>query len=425
MSVGEFSWFRRIALVGAVCVLLVLVILTVARLRGRQALLAHVEAEADPEAVELLMSFEKPAIPDEENAAEWVLAGAGAVVWSDVERGAVGVASGLPYSEWDQTTKATVRGALERHRGALKILGTAVSLKDSSYDIRYSDGTDAELPDLLTLMRAGRLLLCDARIAFADEDPKAGLSALATMNRMARSLYEESTLITYLIAVAIERMMLIPVAEAVSSDASWAGESAFLDSVEAVVLHTDQIGDLRRVLAAWEATLWAAVTKGVTRWEFGPEHSLDLPDDLGREDIQQARRRVEQWLPIPYGRTPERLTQLDAEAKAQEPDNGVESDLVGFNKAIGRAQSVAAQRQLIRAALTMRRTMLATGTYPIDRPNDPDLTIPDPFTDNKLSYEPGPDGTLTLAIVDVAELLVPITVAGMAQYIRPVTLPAP
>ena len=425
MSISRISWVRRVTLVIAVCLLGVLTILTAVRLRGRQTMGSQVDRTADPQAIEALKVFEKQAIPDDENAAKWLAGGAGAVVWSMAEKAAVGTASGLPFSEWDQETEATVREALARHRGALNTMSAAIELENSSYDIRYSDGTEAELPDLLTLLRAGRLLLCDARIAFADENPQAGLSALATMSRMARSLYEESTLITYLIAVAIERMMLIPAAEAVSSDESWAGEPAFLDGLEAMVLQTDQFRDFRRVLAAWEATLWAAVTRGVTRWGFGPEQSLELPDDLGREDIQQARRRAEQWLSIPYGRTPERLTQLEAEAEAQEPANGIESDLVGFSAAIGRAQSVAAQRQLIRAALTMRRIMLATGSYPIDRPNDPDLINPDPFTDRQLSYEPGSDGSLTLAIVGVGDLLEPITVGGMDRYIRPITLPAP
>lgn len=425
MNLGERSWFRRVTLVIVVGVLAALMVLTVARLRDRQGSSSQVARAADPQAIEALKAFEKPAIPDDENAAKWLAGGAGAVVWSMAEKAAVGTGSGLPFSEWDQETEATIREAVNRHRGALGTMSVAVGLEQTSFDIRYSDGTEAELPDLLEILRAVRLLACQARIAFADGNPEGGLVALATMNRMATSLYEESSLITFMIAVAAERIMLVQAAEAVSFDEVWAGDPEFLDELEGVVPNTDHGRDLRRVLTAWEATLWAAATKGVKRWEFVPKGSLELPDDLVLEDIQLARRRVEEWLPIPYGRIPERLAQLEAEAEAKEPDNGIESDIVGFNKAIGRAQSVAAQRQLIRAALEMRRTMLATGTYPLDRPDDPDLINPDPFTDNELSYEPGPDGTLTLAIVDVAELLAPITVSGMAQYIRPISLPAP
>ncbi len=419
MSICEISWVRRVTLVVAICFLTALVVLTVARLRGRK-----VARVADPQAIEALKAFEKPAIPDEENAAKWLAGGAGAVVWSMAEKAAVGTASGRPISEWDQETEATVREALDRHRGALDTMSVAVGIEQTSFDIRYSDGTEAELPDLLEILRAVRLLACQARIAFADGNPEGGLVALATMNRMASSLYKESSLITFMIAVAAERIMLVQAAEAVSFDEVWACNPEFLDELEAVVLQTDQMRDLRRVLGAWEATLWAAATKGVTRWEFDPKGSLELSDDLDREDIQKACRRVEEWLPIPYGRTLERLTQLEAEAKAQEPANGIESDLVGFNKAIGRAQSVAAQRQLIRAAITMRRTMLETGSYPLDRPEHPDLTDPDPFTDKQLSYQPGSDGSLTIEVVGFVDLLTPITVPGMVRYIRPITLPA-
>ena len=104
-------------------------------------------------------------------------------------------------------------------------------------------------------------------------------------------------------------------------------------------------------------------------------------------------------------------------------EHGLGSELEGFGKALGRTQSVAAQRQLVRAAIAMRRHALNTGHYPAERPAIPELAEPDPFTDRPIDYRLGDDGSLSLALVGACELLDPITVGGMSRYIRPLVLP--
>ena len=43
-------------------------------------------------------------------------------------------------------------------------------MERSNYGVRYSDGLDAEIPDVLSLIKACRLLLAEVRVATADGD---------------------------------------------------------------------------------------------------------------------------------------------------------------------------------------------------------------------------------------------------------------
>ena len=97
----------------------------------------------------------------------------------------------------------------------------------------------------------------------------------------------------------------------------------------------------------------------------------------------------------------------------------------GFAKAIGRLQSVEAQRQLVRAAIAMRRHALEHGAYPAEPPGIPELTEPDPFTGRPLLYELQPDGSLVLELDGVVELLEQIILQSAARTVVPIHLPAP
>lgn len=421
MSGGDARWIRRATLGGAALVLVALVWLAADRLLGRDGGARATPTGRGSAAVEALVAFERADIPDDQNAAAWLIAGAGAVVWSDDGRDAVGFASGRPFAQWDSALEARVRAALDRHRGALETLHRAAPIEASSYGIRYRDGVEAELPELLPLLRAARLLACEARVRFADGDADDGLLALATLGRMAESLYGESTLVTYLIAVASEQLMAAVACEVVAADSPWVHE-LFLDRLGEEVPDTDLSADMGRVLAAWEATIWAAVEGGVTRWDVGPKGGTALPPDLERSEVTAARARVEELLTVPYGTALDRFAALGTGRKLT-GDDALESDLAGLGASVGRAQAVAAQRQLLRAVIALRRLALSGAGYPSERPTIPELSEPDPFTGRLIDYRPGDDRSLTLSLVGAAELLEPITVGGMSRCLGPVVLP--
>jgi hypothetical protein len=411
MSISDEMWFRRTILTAAGVLLIVLIAVPTLHLLGRPEPLSSTSEAPNPH----LKALERMDLHDDENAAKWLVAGASAVVWSEEEQQLISSASLTPYKEWSEELRAQVRATVDRHQGALVTLHNAAAVKGSSFQLRYSEGLGMEVPNLLVLLRAARLLVCEARVAFADSEPERGLQALASISRMATSLAGESTLITALVSIAVERMMLVVATEITADEAAWV-DSRFFDDVEALVPRHTSRETLQRVLGAWEAVVNDAVKRG------GGE--LAFPADLKPADVRKAAASVEELLMLTYGSHRKSFEPLLRNREESEAD-GIATDLGGFAIAIGRAQSVAAQRQLLRAAITMRKLGADTGQYPRERQAIPELSEPDRFTGNLIDYTANSDGTLTLALHGAAELLAPITLTGSSEIMVPVTLPAP
>jgi hypothetical protein len=371
------------------------------------------------------IDFEKPEIPNDENAAAWLQAGAGAIVRSDEEKKAVGPATFLPYAAWSDELRKVVREALDLHRGGLETMHVAAGLDRSSYEIRYSDGIRAKIPELLVLLDANRLLMLEAQVAHADGEEQRTLNALATMSRLASSLGEESTLITTLVGIACERMQLDVAAEVVGSDMPWVTDTRFLDELEATISDADGAELIGRNFDAWSTVMELHLNGLAPGWEeeYG-DIQVSLAD-VNRALVADTRSDLLARLATPFGRDPEGLNRTNS-ATLFDPRRGdVFADMEGFAKAIGRLQSVEAQRQLVRAAITMRRHVVGQGGYPADRPGIPELAEPDPFTGRPLIYQPQADGSLVLEIDGVVELLEQIILKSAAQTVVPIHLPAP
>ncbi len=69
-----------------------------------------------------------------------------------------------------------------------------------------------------------------------------------------------------------------------------------------------------------------------------------------------------------------------------------------------KAQRIASQRQLVSAAIAMRRIGIAEGSYPWQRPDLAVLDQPDPFAGRPVAYRLRDDGSLLLEIEDGLEL---------------------
>lgn len=413
-------WFRR-AVISAAAVLLV-------GLGGISALrLANAVAAPGAPGYDLTdlvpADFEKPAIPDADNAAAWLQAGSGAVKRSDEERQAVAEANLVPYEMWSPKLRAAVRESLDRHRGGLETLHMAAGLERSSYGIDYSKGVQARLPDLLDLLDAARLLELEARVALADGREQQTLTALATMTSLSRSLGEESTLITALVSIACERMQLTAAAEVAASGQPWvAGD---LDQLEHTVSDADGATMIGRVFDAWAAVMEQHLN-GLPLDATSDRGQLEASlGGVTRAVVADTRAELLRRLATPYGRDPAGLTASAPGTLLGTHQDDVGADMDGFTKAIGRLQSIQAQRQLVRAAIAMRREALEHGAYPAQRPAIGDLTGPDPFTGRRLLFQPQPDGSLVLALDGGVELLEQVIVKPAARTVLPIRLPAP
>ncbi len=331
----------------------------------------------------------------------------------------------MPYQQWPQADRARVREVLGRQAGALATLHSAAGLESSSFGIRYRDGFDAEAPQLLPLLDAARLLVVEARIAIADGDEELTVLALATLFRMATALERESTLIASLVGVAVERMGLTAACEAVASEQPFALPEEFLGRLVEVSSTGVEHGEmLRRVAAAWQATVRLAHAEGGRGPQSDPgRDGLSLPEDLDLEQLACAAARVGELADVPFGTARDRFEEL--RTMLGPADSGLGGDLKGFVGGIGRTQSVDAQRQLLRAAVAVRRMGLEGGAYPRERPAIPELTEPDPFSGQQLAYLVGDDGSVTIDLVGVRELIGEVALTSVARAISPVVLPAP
>lgn len=392
-------WFRRVMIFAAASAILALAATLAVRFVG-----------ASDQITAKLAELETAPIPPEQNAAEWLMAGAAAVVWSDADTKAIGEASYGPASEWSPELQASVREALDRQLGALETLHRAASLERSSYGIDYSHGIRAEMPNLLSLIRACRLLLAEARVAAADGDEDRAITALTTMGSMVSSLERESTILTALIGIACERMMLRATAETLISGHPWADQPAFLDALERTLPTEDLTDTLHRGFDTFALVNIKALGER-------PERAEGWVEGITAADYDHAAASLNRLVDIPYGSAPERFKESD-------PDAPLTELIANTRLAIPRAQAALAQRQLVRAAIALRRIGLADGAYPADRSIVAELSTPDPFTGRPLAYEVREDGSAEVGLAGADELLQQVVLKS-AAHVPPIELSAP
>jgi hypothetical protein len=393
-------WIRRVVILVAVGVIV-----------GLAGTLAVQIVRANDDLTSKLASFEVAEIPPEQNAADWLMAGASAVVWSDDDLQAIGEASHGPSSEWGPELTTSVRAALDRQRGALETLHRAALLDRSSYGIDYSEGVRAEMPDLLSLIKACRLLLAEARVAAADGDRELAITSLRTMGRMAASLERESAILTALVGVACERMMLRAAAEVLVCDQQWIDDPTFVDALGDTLSTEDLAAMMHRVFDAWTLVETKAFSEQAESAEAWVEAGVTA------SDIERAAAILHELVDTPYGSAPERFTEPMA-------DDALGTVLANIREAIPRHQATLAQRQLVRAAVDLRRTALGDGAYPSQRSSIQGLTRPDPFTARPLAYSVRDDRSAQVGLSGADELLEQVVLKS-AAHVPPIELPAP
>lgn len=221
------------------------------------------------------------------------------------------------------------------------------------------------------------------------------------------TLLGHRSMLTALIGIACERMMLAAAAETLVCGQPWTADPAFVEQLA----ETLSAEDLR-------AMMGRALESSNTQ---GPEAATEpssVADEWARAEFERAHAIVRELIDAPYGSAPGWHSSPE--------DEGVVAGLalVNLRSAVARHQAALAQRQLVRAAIALRRLALTGGAYPADRSAVPELIGPDPFTGRPLLYGVREDGSAEVALDGADELLSEVVLKSAAS-VPPIALPAP
>ncbi len=322
-----------------------------------------------------------------------------------------------PVDRWSPQEKHRVRKLVERHGADLErwrqgLPGPRLSFRERDYG-----GSWVETGSL-GLLRAAKLVRFDAQLALDDGDPARALADAATIARISACFDEGPWLISALLSVATEKFLLTLARELLESPRSSLDEAG-LQKLETMLPTVDL--QARALDAVEQEAVFSITVFGDGR----PLADIVPPDEpirlfFGRaaaaEGVHASRRAIER-IPVPYGKfagkwdnvshkasfnvliwtlqtwLADEMSLRESHKSSQVLGTGLEGNLLD---AVVKYQIAASQRQLVQAAILLRRTGLAAGEYPPERPRVALLEDPDPFTGRRILYRPGDDGSLVL-----------------------------
>jgi hypothetical protein len=342
-------------------------------------------------------SYASPTVPDEENAAIYLRAGAQAVVLPGGDKALAAELTTLVFKRWNPQQVSEISRILAGNAPALELLHRAAGMTRSSFGLTDPANVDEDLKDklpLLKLLWAQRLLWLDAHLALRDGDTVRLLDDARAMSEMAAALERETPLIAELVGIAAEKILLSTVADAVASPHL---DGTAVSGLSNVLLDLD-------LRAAWRRSLaFEFKLPGVSQVVRG---ELERKRNIVRSTIYLAApsyfdapsvawmARLLVAVDVPYGT---RLLAL-----AQQRPQSVFSPLAirtpNLVQAGGRNQVILSERRLARVALALRRQGLATGAYPDSLDAFPEASAPDPFTGEHIVYTHRRDGSAELSV---------------------------
>lgn len=334
-----------------------------------------------------------------DNAATWLLAGAGAVVMSD-EQTELMVPRDPVGDDWRAEEWQRAERIVEQNSPALELLRRAAGCAASSYSLDYSKGPQTELPPVGELLRAGTTLWLDARLAIRAGDRERLRTDLATLDRLAGSLAAEPMVVTVLVALASDRTYLDLTHRVVTAGG---GDEALLAELEATLAARDRSAELRRALAfegshitlLEQRSLLEHRASGPLQW---------LGDQLARpflglfmaglinEYTAVGELASRSW--------PEIVAESEARDERGFPRSFAVTLYPNLIHSVGRLQAGESTRRLALEAIRQRRAALAGGGYPGPR----DAPWVDPYTGRRVVVEPRPGGTLHIEAPGALEL---------------------
>ncbi len=338
-----------------------------------------------------------PTVPDEENAAIYLRAGAEAVVLPGGDKAMAAEFTSVDRTGWNSQQVAEIRRILAANAPALELLHRAAGMTRSSFGLADPASVDEDLKTklpLLKLLWGQRLLWLDAHLALRDGDMVRLLDDARAMSVMAAALEREAPVISELVGIAAEKILLGTVADAAASPHL---DAATVSGLSQALLDLD-------LRAAWRRSLAFGfkLPGGAEVLRRGSERQGNLIRRVGYlaapafwdAPYVESMARLLKAVDVPYGTSLSSLTD-------QRPRSGLgalAASTASLTQAAGRNQVILSERRLARLALAVRRQALATGVYPDSLDAFPEAAAPDPFTAEHIAYTHRRDGSAQLSV---------------------------
>lgn len=334
-------------------------------------------------------AFAPPNIPDEENAAFFLRAGAEALILLGDDELLVGDLGVTPPLRWTESQRSDLRRIVAGNAPALELLARAVGLRRSYFGMAETTRltlSPRPMPLLLRALWAQRLLYDDSLLALQEHDFPRLLARADVMSAMAAALEREPVLVAELVGVGCEKMLLGVVEGAAASPGL---DATAISRLEHAVVRMD-------LHEAWERMM-ARVALDRLRPEASEGYgglskviASVIPGWYEAPAIEYCSKLINA-LDRPYGTDLNHAPIMPAYAP----------NLV---RAAARNQVVLSQRRLATLGLALRRQALETGTYPTALTAFPEASKRDPFTGGRLVYTRAPDGSAQLTVPDGVKL---------------------
>ena len=347
-----------------------------------------------------LMKLAPAPVPDHRNAAFWLLKGIEASVKR--ERGDMkdlGAFIGMDLAELGGARGERAEEILERHREVLEHLHRMEGLTSSSFDLDYSQGAAIEIPNLLSALLCGRLLLVEARLALARGEPQRAWSSLAALKGQVDAVYGEPVLVFALVGAALEQFLFMGLRDIAQGDGFAAAKWIQLVAESRSRNYTDLFGGAIQGDAA--ASRWMVTS--------GARH---IPEMLGGGrlllpgSVEGLVRTPEAWQALAealhyYRSSAEAFPEssyAELRASGQLRKSQERNWIPNLERLAGRLKAnqgirLMAQRALELKAQQQADRLLAEGSSWVD-----------PFTGRAVSVHRGEDGSTTFSIPRIEDV---------------------